>query len=64
MSAGVGVEVRIPFSRSFCPMIGAQFGWQWNPIAGQGDLGLEPEEMGERKSSAPYVRLLVGLGLG
>ena len=63
--AGVGVEVRIPFSRSFRPLIGVQVGWQWNPVSGwQGDLSLEPEELGERKNSAPYVRLLLGLGGG
>ena len=63
--AGVGVEVRIPFSRSFRPLIGVQVGWQWNPANGwQGDLSLEPEELGERKNSAPYVRFLVGLGGG
>lgn len=58
---GVGVEVRLPLSRTFKPMIGAQVGWMWNPVgAWQGDLNVEPEALGERKSSAPYVRLLIG----
>jgi hypothetical protein len=58
---GVGVEVRLPLSRSFKPMIGAQVGWLWSPVgAWQGDLSVEPEALGERKASAPYVRLLIG----
>ena len=61
--AGVGLEVRIPFSRSFRPMIGAQIGWQWQPAGGwQGDLSVEPEELGLRPTSAPYMRVLIGLG--
>jgi len=62
--AGVGIEVRLPISRSFKPMIGAQVGWMWNPAGSwQGNLSLEPEEMGERKESAPFVRLLIGTNL-
>lgn len=62
---GVGVEVRLPLSRAFKPMIGAQVGWMFNPGKGwKGDLSIEPEELGERKTSAPYVRLLIGTGAG
>lgn len=61
--AGIGLEVRLPFSPSFRPMIGAQVGWQWQPAGvWQGDLSVEPEELGLRPSSAPYVRMLIGLG--
>lgn len=62
---GIGIELRLPLSRGFKPMIGAQVGWMWNPSPPlQGDLSIDPAELGERKTSAPFVRMLIGVNTG
>ncbi|MBE2266782.1 MAG: hypothetical protein IAE80_01035 [Anaerolinea sp.] len=61
--AGVGIELRLPLSTGFQPMIGAHVGWIWNPgDKWVGNLSVDASEMGSRQTSAPYVRMLLGAG--